>query len=211
MVPASAKKPDVAATARGENQDVVVYVTLYATPGLVKEVLGNDLGGHYIVAAVKVEPKYGKEVAIDRDDFLLRTDKDGEKAKPFAPTQIAGSGALVIRQTAEGGRALGQGNGPRLGGGIPGTIGGPLDTTGNGGSIGNGGEGNVGSAEARADNGSNKPEDPILKVLREKVLAEKKTEQPVTGLLYFPMEKQKVKDLELYYGAKDTLIRMRFK
>src|ERR1039458_607313 len=69
-------------TARGENEELVLEATIYVDPADVKEVLGDDLGGHYIVAEVKVEPKYGKEISIDRDDFVLRTDKDGEKAKP---------------------------------------------------------------------------------------------------------------------------------
>ena len=63
-----AKKKTVG-TARGENEDLVLEATIYVDPADVKEVLGDDLGGHYIVAEVKVEPKYGKEIAIDRDDI----------------------------------------------------------------------------------------------------------------------------------------------
>ena len=37
-----------------------------------------------------MEPKYTKEITIDRDDFILRTDKDGDRTKPMAPSQIAG-------------------------------------------------------------------------------------------------------------------------
>src|SRR5262249_55915829 len=122
---ASGKKAGPPPSARGENQDLILYVTLYTDPDTVKELLGNDLGGHYIVASVKVEPKYTKEITIDRDDFILRTDKDGEKAKPFSPTQIAGRGALVIRQTSQGGGMMGESGGPIVGG-IPGTMGGPM-------------------------------------------------------------------------------------
>ena len=43
----------------------------------------------------------------------------------------------------------------------------------------------------------------LAKVLDEKVLPEKKIDQPVSGLLYFPMEQQKMKDLELVYGGKE--------
>jgi hypothetical protein len=206
---AGAKKPEVPVASRGENQEIIVTATLYATPDLVKQALGSDLDGHYIVVAVKVEPKFGKEVAIDRDDFVLRTDKDGERTKPFAPSQIAGRGALVIRQTSEGG-AMGQNNGPMIGG-IPGTLGGPMQLPGNGGSVGSTGAGDIGSAEARADNGTKQKENPVLKVLHDKILPEKKTDQPLSGMLYFPMEKQKVKDLELVYGARDNIIRIRFK
>ena len=47
-------------------------------------------------------------------------------------------------------------------------------------------------------------------LLKDKVLPEKKIEEPVTGLLYFPLEGQKLKDLELVYGAKENRIRLRF-
>src|ERR1022692_3607319 len=84
------------ATARGENEDLILNVTIYIDSAAVKEALGDDLGGHYIVAQVKVEPKYTKEIAIDRDDFVLRTNKDGDRTKPMAPSQVAGSGGLVL-------------------------------------------------------------------------------------------------------------------
>ena len=54
-------------------------------------------------------------------------------------------------------------------------------------------------------------ENPLKKLLDEKVLPEKKTDQPVSGLLYFPMELQKMKDLELVYGGKENRISLRFK
>ena len=64
---------------------------------------------------------------------------------------------------------------------------------------------NIGSARA-----TEKP-DPILDVLKQKILPEKETEGPVSGLLYFPMEKQKVKDLELRYAITGDKITMRFR
>jgi len=54
-------------------------------------------------------------------------------------------------------------------------------------------------------------ENPIEKVLKEKILAEQKTDKPAGGLLYYPMEKQKLKDLELRYGPQETRITVRFK
>jgi hypothetical protein len=33
----------------------------------------------------------------------------------------------------------------------------------------------------------------------------------VSGLLYFPLEKQKMKDLEFIYGGKENRISLRFK
>lgn len=206
---AGSKKPIPPASARGENQDIMLDVTLYVDPDSIKQLIGSDLEGHYIVAQVKVEPKYGKEIAIDRDDFTLKTDKDGEHTKPFAPTQIAGRGSLVVRQVAGGGGVQGENGGPMIGMGGP--MGGPFGYPGSGGAIGNGGSGDVGSAEAKADNGTGQKENPILKVLRDKALPEKKSEAAVSGLLYFPMEKQKMKDLQIWYGAKNDRITLHFK
>jgi hypothetical protein len=181
-------------TARGENEDFILTATLHIDPADVKDVIGSDLDGHFILADVKVEPKYGKEVSIDRDDFQLRTEKDGEKAKPFAASQIAGRAALVLSQ--EGGEVKQKKTGWSLGG------------------IGMG----AGSGGAGGDQGPTKAtmkdsdeENPLKKVLDSKILPEKKTSEPVNGLLYFPMEKQKMKDLELTYGGKENRITLRFK
>jgi hypothetical protein len=188
-------------SARGENQDLILEVTVYTDAEGVKELVGDDLSGHFIVAQVKVEPKYGKEITIDRDDFVLRTDKNGEKSKPMAPSQIAGRGALVITRTTGPG---GEGAEPTRGW----SMGGPI---GMGRSSGIGAGGGADTSGVKATMEQSEKENPLKKVLDEKVLPEKKVEQPVTGLLFFPMEGQKIKDLELVFGAKETRIGMRFK
>jgi len=188
---ASAAKNNIA-SGHGENDAVAIDATLYIDGEAVKGLIGNDLGGHYIVADVKVTPKYGKEIAVERDDFVLRTDKDGEKAQPFVGNQIAGQTALIV-----------SGDEPekKKGGGW--TIGGPVM---------------MGSPGMPKDTGPTKSTmkndaeaNPLKKTLDDRILPEKKTDQPVSGLLYFPMEKQKMKELELRYGSKDNLISIRFK
>jgi hypothetical protein len=197
MIAGAAKK--TVGASRGENEDVILTVTLYADPESVKEALGDDLGGHYIVAQVKVEPKYTKEITIDRDDFLLRTDKDGDRSKPMAPNQVAGNGGLVLTQTlGPGGDGAQRSRGWSLGG-----IG-----MGAGGGGTNGADPN--NVKATMEKGSEK-ENPLKKMLEAKVLPEKKIEAATTGFLFFPMEKQKLKDLEMVYGPKENQIRMRFK
>jgi hypothetical protein len=188
-----AKKKTVG-TARGENEDLVIEATIYVDPADVKEVLGDDLGGHYIVAEVKVEPKYGKEISIDRDDFVLRTDKDGEKAKPFVGSQIAGREALIVTRTDDKANQ----HHPAI------SIGGI------GGGVGSGSSDN-GNASSKIQNGATVKENPLQKVLDDKILAEGKTRNLLSGLLYFPMEKQKMKELELYYGGKENRVSLRFK
>src|ERR1700719_1239804 len=89
-------------SARGENQDILLTVTLYTTPEDVKELLGSELEGHYMVADVKVESKYGKEIVVTHDDFVLRDMENVEKSTPFEPSQIAGRAALIITRNENG-------------------------------------------------------------------------------------------------------------
>jgi hypothetical protein len=188
-------------TARGENQDLILDVTIYIDGVAVKDVVGDDLSGHFIVAQVKVEPKFGKEIVIDRDDFLLRTDKDGDRTKPMAPSQIAGRGALVVTGTrGPSGEGAERSRGWSMGG--------PIGM--GGGGIGAGGGADTSNVKATMEKTADH-DSPLKKVLDDKVLPEKKILEPVTGLLYFPMENQKLKDLELTYGPKDDRIRLRFK
>ena len=223
----AASKPKTVATARGKNEDLVLTITLHIDAPGVKELVGDDLGGHYIVADVKVEPKYGKEISIDRDDFTLRSDKDGEKSRPMAASQIAGRGALVISQTAGpsntgGGVNMGSPypypggypGGGYPGGGYPGGPypGGGYPPMGTGGGVGAGAGGSDnGEATAAAHSSAQDKENPLEKVLAGKILQEQKTDKPSAGLLYFAMEKQKMKDLEMVYGGRENRITMRFK
>jgi hypothetical protein len=195
------------AETRGENESVVITATLYAKPDAVKELLGSDLGGHYIVVAVEVAPRFGKQVAVNRDGFILKTDKDGERSGPFAPSQIAGRGAMVIRQTGGAGASGMHDNDGPIVGGYPGSMGPPRRLGGDG----MGDAGAPAGAEAKTRTGSSEKEDPMLGVLKQKELPETKTDKPVSGLLYFPMEKQKVKDLELRYDVSGDKITMRFR
>jgi hypothetical protein len=197
LVWGAAKK--ITGSGRGENQDLILNVTVYADTESVKEVVGDDMGGHYVVAQVSVQPKYGKEIAIDRDDFILRTDKNGERTRPMAPNQIAGRSALVITGMQEG---VGQGSEPKHGWSM--------------GGIGMGGGGASTGAppdpsKVKATMEQNEQDNPLKAVLDKKQLPDGKLEKPISGLLYFALEGQKLKDLELLYGAKETRIAIRFK
>ena len=184
----------------------------------MKQVVGDDLGGQYIVAEVKIEPKYGKEISIDRDDFTLRTDKDGERSRPMAASEIAGRGALVVH--AEPAERRKTGGGVQMGspypypGGYPGgypPMGGPPVMMPGGVGVGTGGSGDSGEAPATAHSSAQDKENPLEKVLAGKMLRDGKTEKPAAGLLYFAMDKQKMKDLELLYGGRENRIELRFK
>jgi hypothetical protein len=203
LVLSAAKK--TSGSGRGENEDLTITATVYLDAADIKNLLGNDLGGHYIVADVKVEPKYGKEVTIDRDDFILRTDKDGERDHPYEGSQIAGKTALVVGKTT----ATAAETQPDYSG-VPVPLGGPLYYPEEGIGIGGGG-GTYEANKATVKADSTGKVDPLQTLLDSKILPQKKTDKPVSGLLYFPMEKQKLKDLELLYGDKENRISMRFK
>jgi len=217
----SAAAPKTVATAKGENQDLALTVTLYIAPADIQALIGDDLGGHYIVADVKVEPKYGKEVALDLDDFQIRTDLNGERATPYAPSQIAGRDALIVHpQEDRTGNAAGPGSGvpfPRRNpkgsprGGASGAGSPQGDAAPNAGSGAQGGSGNTSAAAGTVDTRDDDKENPLLRTLTDKELPAKKTDQPLAGLLYFIMEKQKMKDLEFSYGRKENRITLRFK
>jgi len=188
-------KTKTVGTARGENEDLVIEATIYVAPEDVKELLGDELGGHYIVADVKVEPKYGKEISVDRDDFVLRTEKDGERTKPFVASQIVGQQALIVTHSADDSKK----NKPAI------MIGGI------GGGAGTGSGNNGGNASSKIQNNGAAKDSPLQKVLDDRILMEGKTTHPLSGLLYFAMEKQKMKELELMYGGKENRISLKFK
>lgn len=193
---------------RGESESVEVTATVYPDKESIKELIGSDLDGHYIVVQAQVRSRFGREIEVRRDNFLLRTDKDGERSTPFVASQVAGRGVLVISEGGGGGGAVAESAGGPVWGGIgdrPRRLG-----DGDGARIGNAG----GTGEAKAtigDSAKDKNLPPLQKLLDERILPEGKTEQAVSGLLYFPLGKQKVKDLELIYTAADGKISLRFK
>jgi hypothetical protein len=192
-----AGKPKNAGPYKNENQSVEISATPILDREQIKQILGSDLDGHYILVQVTVTPKFGEEIDIRRDNFLLRTDKDGERATPYVASQIAGKGALVVSQTSVGGSS----GGPQFGS--------PYDYPAYGGGVG-GGPTQITAAQAKMQTGA-KGDSPLLKALAEKILPEKKTAAPVSGILYFPMEKQKQKDLELIYNAPEGKLSLRFR
>jgi hypothetical protein len=187
--------------ARAENEDIIVTANLYYSPEDVKELLGNDLGGHFIVAEIKVEPKYGKSTTVARDDFEMRDLANNERSTPFAPSQIAGHAALVVKRagdsddgTAKKGSKKPTFSGIGLGGtGSPGNVVGDPNIS------------------AKLENADQPKDKDLEKLLKDKQLPEKTSDQPIAGLLYFAFEKVKLKDLELTYGPKNNRLFLRFK
>jgi len=208
LLPAGPKK--TTATVKGENEDLILTATLYIDPQEIQQLVGSDLEGHFFVADVKVEPKYGKEIAVDPDDFVLRTNKDGEHTQPYEASQVAGKNVMVITPAKGVPSNPGAQTGPTYGG-MPVPVGGPIPYPSNGVGVGGGGAGQIDTNKVTVHVASDEQDNPLEKALDQKMLPRKKTEEPLSGLLYFPMEKQKMKDLELLYGGKENRITLRFK
>jgi hypothetical protein len=185
-----AHKPQPTPTVKTGNADVEMTATVYADKEAIEQLIGSDLGGYYVVVDVKLAPKNNEKVKVFRDDFQLKSDRDGEKSKPYAPSQIAGKGALIVTQTEDGRSRTGL----SLGG------------------FGMGTGTQQSSNTAKMDRGSKSKEAPLIGTLNEKVLPEKESDQPVSGLLFFPMDpKQKIKDLQLTYAGPGSKLLVRFR
>jgi hypothetical protein len=197
-----AGKPKTTGPFKNENQSVEIAATIVLDKEEIKQILGSDLDGHYILVNVTVAPKFGGQVDVHRDDFVLKTAKDGERSSPYVASQIAGKGSLIVTQT------IGQGTsgGPQFGS--------PYDYPAYGAGVG-GGPSQITEAHAKMQTGSKDKdkdkESPLIKVLNEKMLPEKKADAPVSGYLYFALEKQKQKDLELIYTTPDGKLTLRFR
>lgn len=211
-LPAAEKKP---ITCHGSNTNIKIEAVAFLDKESIKQTVGIELGASIVAVEVTVTPRAGKPVKIFQDDFILRSYKDGQKSQPFAASQLAGSGALVLVATQNAaGSMYGNQNGP-VWGGVGG--GGPQRLPGNGSQVGNGAS--TESIEARAKDeaqeaGKNKEkpkEDPKLVLLKQKALPETETDQPVKGFLYFPLEgKHKAKDLALSYQGQAGKLTLEF-
>lgn len=205
VAPASDKGPP---TGQVANDSVAISATLYQGKDAVRELLGSDLGGYFVVVKVEMTPKGAKPLAIDRDDFLLRSYNDGQKCQPYAPSQIAGRAALAVVPVG-GGAVRAEQGGPVFG--APVGMGMPQRLPGSQASVGSATSGPEG-VEARVDDNVSSKDDPLLAVLKAKILPEKRTSEPVSGLLYFSLDgKHKPKDMALQYKTPSGLLTLAFR
>lgn len=203
---AAEKKPS---EMQAGNDQLQITATLYADKDAVRQQLGSDLDGYFIVVKVDLAPKAGKTLAVSRDDFLLRSYKDGQKSQPFEPSQIAGTKALVISSVAGGGGIVAENPGPAWGGigGRPGRLGSPDQ-----GQMGNTASETQAQATLQSTGKDKDKEDPLLAVLAQKILPEKEIQAPLSGLLYFSLEgKHKPKDLMLQYNGPAGKLNLQFR
>ena len=179
------------------NELIDISATALLEKDQIRQELGSDLGADIVVVRVTVRPVSDKPIQLSLDDFLLVSSKDGQRSEPYAPSQIAGSVALVV--TPGGSKGTEVRRGPSWGG-IAGIAG--------------GGVGNAGgspNSEAKVESKQDDKTNPLLAVLNDKVLPEKEIKDSISGLLYFQMVgKIKPKDLELHYKGPAGRLALRF-
>jgi len=158
----------------------------------IQKEIGAEVGEDIVLVKVTVRPVSDKPVKVSLDDFLLISGRDGQRAEPYTPSQIAGNDTLVFtRQETKKKSGLSLGLGGMMGGG------------------GSGG-GDVKSETKAEKSDADKP-NPLLAALKEKVLPEKEITESLSGFLYFQMVgKLKPKDLELHYKGPAGKLALRF-
>jgi hypothetical protein len=196
---------------RGEaaNKAVKVEATAWIEKAEIDKAVGAAMEPNVAVLDVKITPLDGKPFKVWLDDFLLRSDKDGSRATPYQPSQIAGSSVLVVSDRYNGGGIASEDRGPAWGG-----IGGrPQRLPGQSPGIGNAGGTSEAVTSVRDDETpATRDESPLLRALKAKILAEKEITEPQSGQLYFLLEgKHKPKQIELIVKTPAGPLSLRFK
>jgi hypothetical protein len=188
--------------------DLEISARVIADKDAQIQAVGSDLNRQYVIVELKVKPRGGYPVTVQREDFLLRSARDAERSTAESPDRIAGSAVLVLGATGGGGRGMfSEAGDPVFVGGLPGTGSRPRrigadDTT-----IGNAGgtsETTVTSSKAKVN--------PVLTALRDKELPLGELGKPASGYLYFAVDpKQKTKNFWLHYKGAGGAADLRFR
>ena len=173
-LPAAEKKPPQGVV---EDESVTIAATILDAEH-VRDAVGSDFKGQYTVLDVRVTPKGGMPLDVRLDNFILRSESDGDHSGALVAGQIAGAGELVVKRTYAGKSSPGN----------PGLL--------------------TGTSVELKDAPT---QDAVLDALKKKILAEKVTADPVSGLLFFPLEKEKPKNLILSCTTPKGKLRLQFK
>jgi len=192
---------------RAENDAVNLEATAHTDPAEFPQLVGAEIGSYFTVVQVTVTPRKGK-LKIDRDDFLLRTYRDGERSNPLAVSEIAGKADIIVHQEHVGpSEATGSTGpvwmaGPMMGGGAGAAHPNVMTAT---------VAKDDSDGDSKTSKGKKTKESPLAIALKKSMLPDGETDHPVSGVLIFNLEKQKLKDLELDYNTPDGMLKVRFK
>jgi hypothetical protein len=197
-----------------EDSRARLEVKLLLTREAMKSALGADPGENILIAEVKYTPRKEGKYYLDHDEFLLRTDNDGQRATPMFPSQLAGAAVMVVgsRGGTQGQMGSEQRRVPYGIPGIPGSGGRPSTLPGNEPPVVGSSTADNSEATSSIEDSKTSPEQKaLLKALQDKRLPEGEVEGPVTGLLYFVYEgKHKVKHYEFVYRKAPPRLSVRF-
>ncbi|HMF74877.1 MAG TPA: hypothetical protein VK604_04375 [Bryobacteraceae bacterium] len=192
----AAKKVISPQTSAG-NEEVDIIATISLAQDEVIQKLGADPGKGIVILNVRIIPKTDKPVQVDPADFILLAHDDGERAKPFNPSEIAGRGALVVSDNSSA------------------KVKKTSSTMGIGGIVGGGGSGSPGNSRVTTLNSrmddKKQGNDTLLEALKAKQLPQKESTEAVEGFLYFPLDgKHKLKNLAVLYRGQAGRLNLEF-
>jgi len=193
---AFAAKKVISPLTSASNDQIDIIATISLTEDEVTQKLGADPGKGVVLLQVRVTPKTDKPMQVSPDDFILLAHDDGERSKPFEPSELAGQGALVVKNSADGTKIKKTSSTMGMGGMI-----------GGGASPGNSKAVTLSSKMDPKSAGDNK----LLDVLKAKEFPEKESKDPIEGYLYFPLDgKHKLKNLAVLYRGSAGRLNLEF-
>jgi len=221
--PAKQKKPAKPAPyvppiiGSAKDDKVSIDATAYLDHGEMKRVLGYDPGEGFLIVEVKFTPAAGETIRLDLDDFLLRSDRSGEKSRPLEAAQIAGTSVMVVGSQG-GSQGTPTTQDRQVPYGVPGGVPGGTNPDGSPRGVPLPNQSPV-AGSATADTSSatasieerGKANTPLLTALKQKILPTGEIDKEVSGLLYFQIEgRQRPKDIELIYRKAPPRVSVRF-
>lgn len=193
----AAKKVISPNTSAGNDQ-IDIIATISLTEDEVAQKLGADPGKGIVLLEVRVVPKTDKPIEVSPDDFILLAHDDGERSKPFEPSEIAGQGALIVSNSTDGTKVKKTSSSIGLGGMVAG---------GGGASPGNSRPVTLNSKMNTKSEGNDK----LLEALQAKQFPQKESIEPIEGFLYFPLDgKHKLKNLAVLYRGSAGKLNLEF-
>ena len=108
-----------------KTEDLEITARLITDREAQLKAVSSDLKRQYVIVELTVKPRGGYPVTLSRDDFLLRSERDNERATADSPERVAGGSVLVLGSTGGGSGIRSESRDPVFIGGIPGTGAGP--------------------------------------------------------------------------------------
>jgi hypothetical protein len=81
---------------QAENRALRIQAAAYLDRAAVERALGAKLDEGIVAIRVTVTPLQDKELPLRRDDFVLFSDKDGQRSTPYTPSQLAGPAGFEL-------------------------------------------------------------------------------------------------------------------